>query len=107
MRPENRDGEGECYQVNAGVRAVYDDAGHRLVSLEVGGEAVDDTKEYTICLQSFHQRNSAAYLSVTPDEMLEAGRHRVVSTSARDVLLEYLRANQNISKKVEGRLVYQ
>jgi 5'-nucleotidase / UDP-sugar diphosphatase len=107
MRPENRDGEGECYQVNAGVRAVYDDAGHRLVSLEVGGEAVDDAKAYTICLQGFHYRNAAAYLDVTDRELLEAGRHRVVSTSARDVLLEYLRANQNISKKVEGRLVYR
>ncbi len=25
MRPENRNGEGECYQVSAGIRAVYND----------------------------------------------------------------------------------
>ena len=37
MRPENRNGEGECYQVNAGVRAVYDEVSRQLVSLSVDG----------------------------------------------------------------------
>ena len=45
MRPENRDGEGECYQVNAAVRAVYSNATHGLVSLEVNGMPVDDDSD--------------------------------------------------------------
>jgi len=32
MRPENRDGEGECYQVNSGVKAVYDDKKAKLLN---------------------------------------------------------------------------
>jgi len=31
----------------------------------------------------------------------------VVSTSVLDILEEYLRNHQNITSKVEGRLVYQ
>jgi len=34
MRPENRNSEGECYQVNGRIRAVYNDAAHELFSLE-------------------------------------------------------------------------
>lgn len=107
MRPENRTGNGECYQVSSGVRAVYDDRERRLVSMELNGKAVDDGSLYTICMQDFHLQNSAAYLSVTHEELMETGRHKVVSTSARNVLIEYLRNNQNASRTVEGRLIYQ
>ena len=44
MRPENRDGEGECYEVNAGVRAVYNDREMVLESLDIGGTPVDDAR---------------------------------------------------------------
>ena len=105
MRPENRNGEGECYQVNAGVRAVYDDVAQQLVSLSVDGQLVEDGRTYTLGLQEYHFRNSAQYLDVSNEELL-AGAHRVVCTSGRQVLEEYLRNHQNASRKVEGRLVY-
>jgi len=107
MRPENRDGEGECYQVNAKVRAVYDDRERRLESLAIDGRPVAEDRNYTVCLQGYHAKNSAAYLNITEAELLEAGQPKVVSTSAQDVLQEFLRNNQNVSRKVEGRLVYK
>jgi 5'-nucleotidase len=107
MRPENRRGDGECYQVNSGVRAVYDDVARQLEALELNGEPVDDARLYTICLQGFHSANSAKFLDLTGDELLEDGRHKVISTSARDVMTEFLRNSQNASRKVEGRLVYR
>lgn len=106
MRAENRDGEGECYQVSGGVRVVYDDAEGRLASLEVKGRPVQDDATYTLGLQGYHLTNCAAYLGITQEELQEAGQPKVVSTSAQDVLLEYLRGNQNLSRRVEGRLVY-
>ena len=106
MRKENRDGEGECYQVNNNVRAVYSDEERGLVSLKVNGEEVSEDRYYTICLQGYHSRNSWANLSLTQSDLLEEGRSKVVSTSAREVLEEYLRNNQNIGSKVEGRLTY-
>lgn len=107
MRPENRTGEGECYQVNGKVRAVYSDAEHELASLGVGGKEVTDAESYTICMQGYHFNNSAAYLNVTREELLESGRSRVIATSAQEVLEEYLRNHQNIKRAVEGRLIYQ
>jgi 5'-nucleotidase / UDP-sugar diphosphatase len=106
MRKDNRNGEGECYQINSGVKAVYDDAKCQLVSLEVKGKPVSESEIYTICIQGYHANNSAAYLNITNEELIENEKHKVVSTSAMEVLEEYLRNNQNISRDVEGRLVY-
>lgn len=106
MRPENRTGEGECYQVNQGVRAVYSDAEHRLVSLTVDDQPLDDDDHYTMALPLYHFRNTQRFLTLTAEEMVAIKPHRTVATSIPDVLEEYLRAHQNLSSKVEGRLTY-
>ncbi len=106
MRKENRNGEGECYQVNRGVEAIYDDTKKSLKSLSVRGEKVKKDGKYTICLQGFHFNNCQSYLNITQDELLVDASHRVVSTSAQNILEEYLRNHQNVNSEVEGRLVY-
>jgi 5'-nucleotidase len=106
MRPENRDGEGENYQINRGVKAVYNDATRTLESLTINGEPVKEDRQYTICLQGYHYKNSAANLGLTNKELTAIERPLVVATSARDVLEEYLRSHQNLNSAVEGRLTY-
>jgi 5'-nucleotidase len=107
MRPENRNHDGECYQVNASVRAVYEDSTRALRSLRVKGRAVRDEGLYTVALQGYHIKNSEPNLSVTNQELLEAGRSRVVTTSARDVIQEYLSSHRALTRKLEGRLTYR
>jgi len=106
MRKENRNSEGECYQVNSKVKAIYDDQKQELISLLINDNEVT-TEYYSLCLQNYHFVNSKNYLNVSQEELLESGKRKVVSTSAQDVLEEYLRNNQNINSKVEGRLKYQ
>ena len=107
MRKENRNSEGECYQVSAGTSAVYDEAARKLVSLDVNGQPVDLNGEYTICLQGYHFTGCQAFLDISQDELLANGKHKVVSTSAQEVIEEFLRNNQNADRKVEGRLTYK
>jgi 5'-nucleotidase / UDP-sugar diphosphatase len=107
MRPENRDGEGECYQVNGAVRAVYSDSERRLVSLELRGAPVDDEAVYSLVLQGYHAKNAKAYLDLDPTHLTDRAPGKVVATSAQTVLKEWLAVHQNDSRKVEGRLVYQ
>lgn len=107
MRAENRDGEGECYQVNGAVRARYSEAEGRLVSLELNGTPVDDSATYTVALQGYHAINCKQYLDVTEEELLAAGPDKVVTTSAREVLEEWLRDHQLAGRAVEGRLTYE
>lgn len=106
MHPENRNGEGECYQINHGVEAVYDDKKQQLISLKLNGQDIDDKKLYTICLQGYHVHNCASYLNLTEADLLADGPSKVVSTSAQQVLEEYLRNHQNINSQIENRLVY-
>ncbi len=107
MRNENRDGEGECYQVNAGVRAVFDTNADTLVSLEVSGQPVDRTAEYTICLQGYHAKNAEEYLAIPEAVLGDPADAKVVATSAREVLEERLRDSHNAGARVEGRFEYR
>jgi 5'-nucleotidase len=107
MRPENRDGEGECYQVNQGVKAIYSDAALELQELLIQEKPVLDGGQYTICLQGFHYTNSAQNLGLSSEELTAVRPAQVVTTSARDVLEEYLRGTQNLKSEVEGRLVFK
>jgi 5'-nucleotidase / UDP-sugar diphosphatase len=106
MRPANRNGEGEYYQVNKGVKAVYDLAKHEPVSLTLNGVPVDDSSRYSICLQGYHYKNSTVGLQLTAAELTQLEQPRLLATSGRDVVEEYLRNHQNVSAEVEGRLQY-
>ena len=107
MRIENRNGEGECYQVNAKVGAIYNDKEKKLISLSVKNEEVKDKEAYTICIQGYHFNKAKDFLNITQEELLASGNNKVVTTSAQEVLEEFLRNNQNITRKIEGRLVYK
>ena len=107
MRIENRDSEGECYQVNQGVKAVYSDAAAELQELTIGDKLVQDDGQYTICMQGYHFTNSGPNLGLASEELTTLQPAHIVTTSARDVLEEYLRANQNLKSQVEGRLTYK
>ncbi len=107
MRKENRNGEGECYQVSHGVKAVYDEIFERLVSLEIGGNLVEMDHTYQIGLQSYHAMNSEKFLGFTMEELSELNPPRILATSMQSVIDEYLRAHQAINREVEGRLIYR
>lgn len=106
MRPENRCGSGECFQVSRGVRAVYRDAARTLESLTIRGEPVADDQQYTLCLQEYHVKSSERLLGLGNDALEELMPARLVATSARDVIEEHLRYHQNVRSAVEGRLLY-
>lgn len=46
-------------------------------------------------------------VDITLEEVEKNGKIRVLSTSARDVVEEYLTVNQHLSREVEGRLVVE
>jgi len=106
MRPENRTGEGECYQVNHGVRAVYSNAEHRLVSLEIRGLPVPDDALYAVVIPGYHVRNARSFLGLESAQLEARGRAKVVATSVQDVLRAFFQDHQNLKAHVEGRLVY-
>ena len=106
MRPANRGGEGECYQVNRGVKAVYNNATETLASLALNGQPVQDDQHYTIALPDYHFKNAQTIFALPAGALDAISRHTVVATSDRDILQESLSNTQNQTAKVEGRLEY-
>ena len=106
MRIENRTRRGECYQVNSGMQATYNNEAHQLEQLSIKEQPVQTDHHYTVGLQGYHASNCKPHLNVTLDQLREAGRSRVVATCVQDLLIEYLREHQNFKEIVEGRLVY-
>lgn len=106
MRSENRTGEGECYQVNGKVRARYDAKNEVLEKLTVDGKEVEDMDFYKVCMQNFHFNNSLEYLGITNEDLVKSGKQKVVTTSAQQVLEEWMKNHQNERRIVEKRLEY-
>ncbi|MDM8524019.1 bifunctional UDP-sugar hydrolase/5'-nucleotidase [Desulfococcaceae bacterium HSG8] len=107
MRQENRRGEGECYQINRGIRAVYDNARGELESLDFHDAPVSDDGHYTIALQGFHAENSEKNMGITGDELKALAGSKILSTSVRDIIEEDMRSHKDFDSQVEGRLVYK
>lgn len=107
MRRENLDGEGECFQINSRVKVLYSVPEQKLLSLTVNDLPVTDVQVFKITLQGYHVANSKANLGLTNEELTEIGSPKVVTTSQYQVLEEWFRHHSNITRKIEGRMVYQ
>jgi len=106
MRPENRTGEGECFQVSRGVKAVYVNDRKELQSLTIHGRPVEEEGRYTIVLQDYQYQNPEN-LGLSEQDWTAIEPPQIVATSDQDVVEEYLRAHQNLNSAVEGRLEYR
>jgi 5'-nucleotidase/UDP-sugar diphosphatase len=105
MRPANRiSGQSEYFQLNKGIKAIYNDALHRVESLSINGQSVQEEHQYTICIDGYRYQNSEPNLGITHQEL---GTSKVITTSRQDVLEEYLSHHQNINSQIEGRLIYK
>lgn len=107
MRPGNRNGEGECYQVGAGVEAVYDETRQALAALKVRGAPVDDEASYTLALANYHVQSADEFLSLSRSDLTARGEPVTIATSVNDVLQGYFETHPNVHRKVEGRLRYE
>lgn len=107
LRTENRNGEGECFQVNARVNAVYSDLSNRLLSLSIDKIPVIENQKYSLTLQGYHIANSQANLGITDYELVACQAPKVVSTSTCQILEEWLRNNSNVTRKIEGRILFE
>lgn len=106
MRPENRTGEGECFQVSSGIRAVYDGKENRLEHISLSGCEISDSQQYWIGLTGYHVDNCAKNIGLSRGELLALAPEKTVATSVNAVLEEYLRSHPNLNSRVEGRLVF-
>jgi 5'-nucleotidase len=104
LEKENRT-EG-LFQVNKGVKMVYNESTHSLESLTLNGQPIEGEKTYTVCVQDYFYNSSADKFGIPKEDLIARGTN-VLATSISDVLEEHLRHHQNLDSRVEGRIVFE
>lgn len=89
------------------MRIVWSRSAQAFRELTLDGEELHTERLYSIAMQKYHYNNLKPFLDITLEEAEENGKTRVLSTSARDVVEEYMTVNQHLGRMVEGRLVVE
>ena len=94
----------EFYQFSEGLRVVYDRAAHRFNEFTFEGVDVADERIFTLGLQNFHFKNMGDIFQIDTREIYANMKPRVIATSCRSVLEEYLSDHQHLDHQAGGRL---
>ena len=95
----------EFYQVSEGVQVKVKTSTGEVVEAKFDGADIDPEKRYTVGLQNFHFKNLKDFFDVSPEEAEAIKAPRMVATSVREILDEYLSSHQLLDQHVEDRIV--
>lgn len=106
MRDEAFQGDHtEFYQFSHGLRMVWSRGNQCFEELTFEGKPLNPEGLYTVALSHYHYQNLPEFLNITVEEIEKNAKVRVLATSYRNVVEEYLMKHQHLSREVEGRLV--
>ena len=94
----------EFYQLSKRIKVVYDRANSKMLEFTFDGEPVNEDQLFKIGVQKFHYSNFSDFFGVPIEEVEAIQKARVVATSTREILEEYLMANQHLDHDIDGRL---
>ena len=95
----------EFYQLSEGLRAVYSKKRHELLEFTYYGEEIPDDRIFTVGWQAFHFNNMGDSFRIDVKEIFANGRPRMVATSCRAVLEDYLTDHPRLDHRVGDRLI--
>ncbi len=95
----------EFYQLSEGFRVVYSKSAHSFEEFSLNGNPIDDDQLYTLGLQMFHFNNVDIAFNISMDELEANQKARMISTSCREVIDEYLSSHQHLDRIVGDRLI--
>lgn len=106
LREEAFEGEHtEFYQFSHGMKIVWCRSRQRFETLTLDGKPLDENQLYKIALSKYHYMNTQSFLDISLEEAKENAHPRVLATSCRDIIEEYMMVNPHLSSEVEGRLI--
>ena len=78
---------------------------HKFHELALDGKPIEEKQLYSIAVSKYHFMNLQEFLNISLEEAKENALPRVLATSCRDIIEEYMMVTQHLSRDVEGRLV--
>ena len=91
------------FQISRDLRITYDISKGKM-DLSYQGEALSDETMLRIGLQKYQYNSFEKYFNFPVQEIEEQYPSKVVATSARSILEEYLSRHQNIDQTLDGRI---
>lgn len=97
----------EFYQFSDGLHALYSKEAHEFLEFTYEGLPIKDEHVFKLGLQQFHFNNLEDVFHISMEEIEANGKPRIVSTSCRQVIEEYLSAHQHLDRKAGDRLIIE
>ena len=91
----------EFYQLSEGLYLEYDKKSKKITKLTYNERDILDDDLYKLGLQKYHYINMKENLNVDLKDVEKNGKSKILSTSCRDVLEEYLSNNQHIDVNIK------
>lgn len=91
------------FQISRDLRITYDISKGKM-DLSYQGKALSDETMLRIGLQKYQYNSFEKYFNFPVQEIEEQYPSKVVATSARSILEEYLSRHQNIDQTLDGRI---
>ncbi|MBR6948570.1 MAG: bifunctional metallophosphatase/5'-nucleotidase [Bacilli bacterium] len=91
----------EFYQFSDGFNVEYDKKNHKITKFTFEGKNIKDDDILKVGLQKYHFTNIEGGFNITLDEVEKNGKSKIIATSCREVLEEYLSNNQHLDSNVE------
>jgi 5'-nucleotidase len=91
----------EFYQLSDGLYVEYDLKTKKYNAFKFNGKEVKDDDVFKVGLQKYHYINIEDGFDITQEEAEKNAKTRIVATSCRDVLEEYMSTHQRLDRNIK------
>ncbi len=95
----------EYYQLSEGLRLTYSKDDKEIKSFTYNDNDVMDDHFYTVGLQKFHFLNLEEFFNVPMAEVEVHQKPMIISTSAQDIIVEYLSSHHRLKYRYDQRVI--
>ena len=105
LREEAFTGHTEFYQLSGGLRVIYSRSTQRIQEFTFQEKAIKPEQLFTIALQRYHFDNMEDFFHMSRAEVEQNGKIKMLSTSCRDVLDEWMSQMELVRLPEDERLI--
>ena len=106
LRDEAFEGEHtEFYQLSKNLYVEYSRKTKTIDSFKFKGKNIKETDIFTLGLQDYHFINMDIGFNTKIEDLEKNGKNKLIASSCRDILEEYLTENQHLDIKCNTRLI--
>ena len=73
--------------------------------LDLNDQPIEEHQLYSIALSKYHFMNISDFMDISLEETKKNSLPRVLATSSRDIVEEYMMVTPHLCREVEGRLI--